>query len=122
MQAGEPIPIDNGGQVDLSEELNLKITVDPYPPQGLSAHAVVDLLLTRSDGQPVSDARIEVRYDMFSMVHGPFEPQVIARQDGHYLFPLEMIMQGAWELNVAVRTPGGAAPHELTIAVILTPP
>lgn len=118
----QPRPIENGERVELSEELNLQITVDPYPPRGLSAHAVVDLHLTRSDGQAVDNAEIDVVYDMFSMVHGPFDPPIIERTDGHYLFPLEMIMYGAWELNTAIRAPGQPAVHELTIAVILTPP
>lgn len=120
--ADEPVPVENGEQVELSEDLDLQITVDPYPPHGLSAHAVVDLHLTRPGGRPVDNAQIEVRYDMFTMVHGPFEPQIIARDDGHYLFSLEMIMYGAWELNTAIRVPNDPTTHQLTIAVILTPP
>lgn len=106
----------------LAEDVELGITVDPYPPRGLAAHAVVDLHLTQSDGEPIENAEVDVSYDMFTMVHGPFDPPIIDRPDGHYLFSLEMIMYGAWELNTHIQLPDEPSPHQLIIAVILTLP
>ena len=116
------IPIENGDSHQLSNELEVQITVDPYPPIGLSAHLVLDLYLTNRFGTPIKDADISLRYDMFDMTHGPFEPLMINRGNGHYLASLDLIMFGAWGIETSIRTSIQSEPFQLKNAIIVSLP
>ncbi len=118
----DPIPIGNGDTYNLNDDLSLRVTVDPYPPVGLSAHLVMDLYLSDKLGVPVTDAAISISYDMFTMTHGPFEPSIIDRGNGHYLTSLDLIMFGPWGLEIEIRTPNSPETQELIIAVIVALP
>jgi hypothetical protein len=119
---GEPTPIENGESVQLTDELAVQITVDPYPPSGLSAQVVLDLYLYDPAGEPVRDAAIEIFYDMLSMPHGPFQPAVRERERGHYLTSLDLIMFGNWGMEIEILPTAGAAPVRLRIVVVVELP
>ncbi|MGH2619189.1 MAG: hypothetical protein ACRDHG_01285, partial [Anaerolineales bacterium] len=110
---GEPVPIENRESVQLTEALGVQITMDPYPPVGLSAQSVLDLYLFDPAGQPVRGAAIEIIYDMLSMAHGPFQPPTIERDSGHYLTSLDLLMFGPWGMEVEILEPTGTAPVRL---------
>ena len=116
------VPIENGESYQLNEELEVQMTLDPYPPIGLSAHLVLDLYLTDRLGAPIDDADISLRYDMFDMTHGPFESQMINRGNGHYLASLDLIMFGAWGIETTIRTSFQSEPYQLRNAVIVSLP
>lgn len=119
---GEPTPIENGESVQLSDELAVQITVDPYPPSGLSAQVVLDLYLYDPAGEPVRDAAIEIFYDMLSMPHGPFQPAVREQERGHYLTSLDLIMFGNWAMEIEILPADGAALVRLRIVLIVELP
>jgi len=119
---GEPTPIENGESVQLTDELAVQITVDPYPPIGLSAQPVLDLYLFDPAGQPARRAAIEITYDMLSMAHGPFQPPTIEEGSGHYLTSLDLIMFGNWGMEIEILEPNGTAPIRLRIVVVLELP
>lgn len=118
----DPIPIENGEIFPLTESLGLGVTVDPYPPVGLSAQVGLDLYLTDELGAPVRGAAIEIIYDMLTMAHGPYESVILDRENGHYLTSLELLMFGAWGLKTQIRVSEGAEPLELTIVLFLALP
>ena len=97
---GETVFIRNGGRVELGDDVAVEIYLDPYPPTTL--HSVVDLYLTR-DGEPVTDASIDVEFDMLAMVHGPFVATAKKIGAGHHLATLDYIMFGAWDQFVTIR-------------------
>jgi hypothetical protein len=97
---GETTYIRNGGRLELGGDLAVEIYLDPYPPTAL--HSVVDLYLTR-EGEPVTDASIDVEFDMLSMAHGPFVATAKQIGGGHHLATLNYIMFGAWDQFVTIR-------------------
>jgi len=97
---GETTYIRNGGRVELGDDLAVEIYLDPYPPTSL--HSVVDLYLTQA-GEPVTDASIDVEFDMLSMAHGPFMATAKQIGGGHHLATLDYIMFGAWDQFVTIR-------------------
>jgi len=119
---GEPTPIENGDSVQLTDELGVQITVDPYPPIGLSAQPVLDLYLFDPAGQPVRGAAIEITYDMLSMPHGPFQPAVREQENGHYPTFLDLIMFGNWGIEIEILPTNAAGPARLRIVVIVALP
>ena len=119
---GEPTPIENGESVQLTDELAVQITVDPYPPSGLSAQVVLDLYLYDPAGEPVHDAAIQIFYDMLSMPHGPFQPASREQESGHYLTYLDLIMFGNWGMEIEILEPNGTAPIRLRIVVVVELP
>ncbi len=119
---GEPTPIENGESVQLTDELGVQLTVDPYPPSGLAAQVVLDLYLFDPAGEPVRDAAIEISYDMLSMPHGPFQPAVREQESGHYLTSLDLIMFGNWGMEIEILPTNAAGPARLRIVVIVTLP
>jgi hypothetical protein len=119
---GEPTPIENRESVQLTDELGVQITVDPYPPMGLSAQPVLDLYLFDRAGQPVHDAAIEIFYDMLSMPHGPFQAASREQERGHYLTALDLIMFGNWGMEIEILPADGAALVRLRIVLIVELP
>ena len=108
--------------MQLTDELGVQITVDPYPPSGLAAQVVLDLYLFDPAGEPVRDAAIEISYDMLSMPHGPFQPAVREQESGHYLTSLDLIMFGNWGMEIEILPTNAAGPARLRIVVIVTLP
>ena len=119
---GEPVPIENRESVQLTEALGVQITVDPYPPIGLSARPVLDLYLFDPAGQPVRGAVIEITYDMLSMAHGPFQPPTLEQESGHYITGLELLMFGPWGMEIEILEPNVTAPVRLRIVVVVELP
>lgn len=119
---GEPTPIENGESVQLTDQLAVQITVDPYPPIGLSARPVLVLYLIDPAGQPVRGAAIEITYDMLSMAHGPFQPPTIEQESGHYLTSLDLLMFGPWGMEIEILEPNDTAPVRLRIVVVVELP
>ena len=82
--------------------MNAEIFVSPYPP-GRTAN--IDFYLTRA-GEPIEDADISLQYDMTVMEHGPFELLAVPTGRGHYLAPMDFVMDGDFWLNVSVDADG----------------
>ncbi len=119
---GEPTPIENGESVQLTDDLAVQITVDPYPPIGLSVQPLLDLYLFDPAGRPVRGAAIEITYDMLSMAHGPFQPRTIEQESGHYLTSLDLLMFGPWGMEIEILMPSGTAAVQLRIVVFVELP
>lgn len=108
--------------MQLTDDLGVRITVDPYPPSGLSAQVVLDLYLYDSAGEPVRGAAIQIFYDMLSMSHGPFQPASREQESGHYLASLDLIMFGNWGMEIEILEPNGTTPIRLRIVVVVELP
>ena len=119
---GEPAPIENRESVQLTDALQVQITLDPYPPIGLSAQAVLELYLSDPAGQPVPGAAIQITYDMLSMAHGPFQPPTIEQESGHYLTSLNLLMFGPWGMEIEILEPNGTEAIRLRIVVVVELP
>ena len=102
IKRGEDVqPFKNGDEVSAGG-MNAEIFVSPYPP-GRSAN--IDFYLTRG-GEPVEDADVSLQYDMTVMEHGPFELLAVPTGRGHYLAPMDFVMDGNFWLNVSVDAAG----------------
>ncbi|MBI2916645.1 MAG: hypothetical protein HYY01_01515 [Chloroflexi bacterium] len=106
----------NRGTVDLANGLSVELSMDPYPPTRLRLS--LDLYLTHQ-GDPASDASLDVKYDMVGMPHGPFTAPADNLGDGHYRAVLDYAMFAAWEHMVTVSLPEG--PCEFVIGILLFP-
>lgn len=95
----ETLAFANGDEVT-SGGITAEIFVSPYPP-GRSAN--IDFYLTRG-GEPVEGANVSLQYDMTVMEHGPFELLAVPTGRGHYLAPMDFVMDGNFWLNVSVDT------------------
>ena len=113
------LPLQNGGVIRLDNDLLAEIFVDPYPTNTLTAW--VDLYLQDNSGQPVSDARVVIDYDMFSMAHGPFFSLAEKKLDGHYIFRLDYIMYGPWGQLLQVQPKGSDQEHKLEVTIVAKP-
>jgi hypothetical protein len=118
-RAGESITITNGGSVALSNDLELAVTVSPYPPTTFDLD--VDLRLVDATGAPVDDASIHADWDMAVMFHGPFFTAFDARGDGRYTAHFDVFMYGPWELITHVSSPSHRTPDELPISIYVWP-
>jgi YtkA-like protein len=96
----ETVYIKNGGRVDLDDGLAAEIYLDPYPPTAL--RSMIDVRLTQ-DGQALTDAGLQIDYDMLAMAHGPFSAEAKNIGGGHYLVSLDYIMFGPWEQVITIR-------------------
>ncbi len=104
LRNGEQIGIGNGESVRLTDDLQVAVSIDPYPPGTLSA--TLDLYLTTANGKPVTDAAINLQYDMFMMEHGASQAAVDNIGDGHYVVPVQFSMFGSWMLEITVSVAG----------------
>lgn len=100
-QGDETLAFSNGDEV-ASNGITAEIFVSPYPP-GRSAN--IDFYLTRA-GEPIEDANVSLQYDMTVMEHGPFELLAVPTGRGHYLAPMDFVMDGNFWLNVSVDAAG----------------
>ena len=105
-------PFENGDSVAVSG-MNVEISVAPYPP-GRSAN--IDFYLTRGGG-PVEDANVSLQYDMTVMEHGPFELLAVPTGRGHYLAPMDFVMDGSFWLNVSVDAAGAESIINMLVKV-----
>lgn len=86
---------------------------DPFP---LSAGpATLTFTLTDANGQPISDARIDVRADMIHQGMLPLNgrARLIDADSGQYEVPLIFTMMGGWTVNISATFPDQRDPiHE----------
>jgi hypothetical protein len=113
------VPINNGGTVALSEELNLTVSVRPYPPTTFNID--VDLLLTDASGAPVDGATVTSEWDMVFMWHGPFDAEFQPLGDGRYTAAFHFFMVGPWKLVTRVTAPGYQEPDPLSLFIYIWP-
>jgi hypothetical protein len=113
------VSLPNAGVVALSDELDLAVSVSPYPPTTFNVD--VDLYLTDAAGQPVVDATITVEWDMVFMWHGPFLSEFRPVGDGHYVAPFDLFMFGPWEFVTRVTAPGYDQPEDLSLSIYIWP-
>lgn len=113
------VSLSNGGVVALSDELDLAVSVSPYPPSTFDLD--VDLYLTDVTGRPVDDATISVEWDMAFMWHGPFLSEFRGVGAGHYVAPFDLFMFGPWEFVTRVTAPGYDQPDDLSLSIYVWP-
>lgn len=111
--------ISNGTVLSLGENLEMTLTVSPYPPTSFDVN--VDLYLTDGSGSPVTNAKINVVWDMIVMWHGPFETGFVNQQDGHYTGSFDMFMFGPWEFVTNISVPGQTQLDPTTFSIYLWP-
>ncbi len=119
MRNGQPISLPNGGMVDLGDGLKAEVFLTPYPPAQFSAD--LDLYLTDANGQPVTDAVVNLEYDMLYMSHGQSRATTRNQKDGHYLSALNYEMFGPWALDAKIELPGHAMTASLLLVIYVWP-
>jgi len=112
-------PDANGASIALADDLQVAVTVTPFPPTTFDA--TVDLLLTTADGTPIVDAEVITVWDMAVMWHGPFETRFANLGDGHYLARFDFFMFGPWQLETQVRVPRHAPVDDISISIYTWP-
>ncbi len=117
--ADGPISLANNGTVALADDLQLSVSITPYPPTTFDAD--VDLHLTDGLGAPIDGAMMRVHWDMAVMSHGPFDTTFSPTGDGHYTAPFHFFMFGPWMLDVSVSAPGHEQPKNLTLSIYVWP-
>ena len=116
---GDRVPLKNGGAIQLEDNLVAEIFVDPYPTNTLTAW--LDLYLHDGSGKPVTDAKVVIDYDMYSMAHGPFFTLAEKSPNGHYVFRLDYIMFGPWMQLLQVTPNGSETEHRIEIVLVAVP-
>lgn len=111
--------LDNGSTIALSDDIDVTITVSPYPPSDFDVS--VELLLTDANGAPINGAALHSDWDMIFMFHGPFESDFTALGDGRYAADFDLFMFGPWEFATSVATPGSVEPETLTFSIYTWP-
>lgn len=111
--------VANGGLVPLGDNLQLGVSVNPYPPTSFDVD--VDLHLTTVDGEPVADADVLAVWDMVVMYHGPFETNFVNLGNGHYAAPFEFFMFGPWELMTHISSPTHGSPEQIALSIYVWP-
>ncbi len=114
-----PRSLANGGVVPLGANLQMGVTVSPYPPNTFDID--LDLYLTTTDGEPVIDADIVAVWDMTVMWHGPFDTPFTSRGDGHYVAPFHFFMFGPWQLVTRISVPDHDLIDDLAIDIYTWP-
>jgi len=98
IRQGEDVEQFENGETLALGGTDVEIFVSPYPP-GRTAN--IDFYLTQG-GEPVGRANVSLQYDMTVMEHGPFALLAVPTGPGHYLAPLDFVMDGEFWLNVSV--------------------
>lgn len=111
--------IPNGTVLSLDGDLQMTLTVSPFPPTSFDVN--VDMYLTDGSGSPVTNAEINVVWDMIVMWHGPFETGFVNQQNGHYTGSFDMFMFGPWEFVTNVSVPGQTQLEPTTFSIYLWP-
>jgi len=93
-----------GGSSDLPD-IGLTLEIDPSPPAvGL---AMLTLTLTDANGQPISDAKLDIEGNMSHAGMTPVFSQATPFEAGKYRAPLELTMGGDWFVLVKTTLPNG---------------
>jgi hypothetical protein len=109
-QGDDTLAFENGDQV-ATNGITAEIFVSPYPP-GRTAN--IDFYLT-CGGAAVVDANVSLQYDMTVMEHGPFELLAVPTGRGHYLAPMDFVMDGNFWVNVSVDAAGNESVINLLV-------
>lgn len=91
-------------------QINIDLTVEPAEP--VVGNAILSVILTDTQGNPIEDATIEVRGDM---THAGMPPVLVSATDGEaglYQIPIEWTMSGDWLVDVTVTLVGGEVVQE----------
>lgn len=86
-------------------DLNVTITLSPYPPVSFQK-GDFDVLLTDTKGQPIADATVTLNLTMPGMWMPPNQPQAQYVGDGKYHASAFYTMRGLWQIEVII-THGG---------------
>lgn len=113
------VPMVNGGAIRLDDNLIAEVFVDPFPTDTLTAW--LDLFLYSNSGEPVTDSRVVIDYDMYSMAHGPFFSLAEKNVDGHYLFRLDYIMFGPWGQLLQVKPSDTDQEYGIEVTIVAVP-
>lgn len=97
-------PISNGATIALGGTKSIEIHLDPYPPKSQTTLALY--IFEESGGNPVTNAKVAVKYQMLYMDHGVSNVDAISKGDGHYSAALELGMVGEWLADVDLATEG----------------
>ncbi|MBE0691091.1 MAG: FixH family protein [Anaerolineae bacterium] len=89
----------------LTNDIDITIQLDPDPPQ--IGDAVLLVTIANAQGEPIDDARINVRGDMNHAGMRPVLREVENGQGGVYRIPFEWTMGGDWLLDVEVTLADG---------------
>lgn len=87
--------------------INIALQLDPDPPRIGEASLLVTI--TNAQGEPINDARVNVRGDMNHAGMRPVLREVENGEDGVYRIPFEWTMGGDWLLDVEVTLPDGTS-------------
>lgn len=115
----EVFQIPNGGSIPWDENMQLEVFISPYPPTGFSVD--VDYYLTTLEGEPISDANIEVDYDMMFMAHGPFFNSLNNLGNGHYITTYDFFMYGPWIIETYIVAPTQGESAHVPISIYVWP-
>jgi hypothetical protein len=99
------VPIANGASVPIVDDIVAEVFVSPYPP-GIRADLDLYLLHGR-DGEPITDAKVELISEMVFMDHGSYALSGKSVGEGHYVMPLNFLMYGEWVMEIYIRAPDG---------------
>ena len=101
----EAVAMKNGGRVPLGDDRVAEVFLAPYPPNWQTDLHLY--LLNRNDFSPVTDADVDLLYEMVWMDHG-IDGQVGRKvADGHYVLPLDFLMYGDWSVDTRITLPEG---------------
>lgn len=96
------IRVENGGAVALADGYAIAVTIDPYPPDSFDLAVRLEVL---QNGIAVPGARIDTRWDMTLMTHGPFETVFPVAADGVFEHAFDFFMFGPWYVDTTVFVP-----------------
>lgn len=100
--AGAAAGCTRGGEdsSDSAEDVNMEIQITPDPPE--VGPAVIEVILTDEDGNPIAGADLEIEGNMS---HAGMEPVIVnatGDQDGLYVTEgFEFTMGGDWIITVS---------------------
>lgn len=94
--------IDNGQTIE-TDWGKLSITLKPFPARQKNK---IELYFEGKNGQPVDNANVTIQCEMTDMSHEIAPISAIPKGEGHYLASLDLPMEGLWQLNVNITSPG----------------
>ncbi|MDX1691114.1 MAG: hypothetical protein R3290_08855 [Acidimicrobiia bacterium] len=112
------VRLRNGAAIPLRNDLELVVELSPFPANRFDID--VRYVVQRPDGTPVSDAEIDVTWDMTFMYHGPFHTEMPAVAPGTFESSFDFFMFGPWYLDTTVSVPG-TDPIDLRVSVYVWP-
>lgn len=116
---GDTESLRNGGVITLADDLQMEVSLSPYPPTFFDID--IDIRLTTTDGEIVDDATISTIWDMDVMPHGPFTTEFRDIGDGHYSASFDFSMFGAWGLDTHISHPTLDSPDDVSLVIYVWP-